>query len=318
MYCIIMTTKYKLGDYMKIKSLLKIIIVIIVAIIFLLLVRNAFILNGVLKVNEIFTKTDALTNVSLIVEILSGFFVVIGVVIALWQYVLTSQIEISKYKDERIQKAIDLSAYYKDNILDKMTQMAIVYKKSGIYEILQTVEQNRMKVFDTHELKQLYTESNIDKIKKILESDDFLATVAYVNEKLGLNMLGQETTVTDSNGKNISKIKINKLKTYDYFLNDIVMETLNNMEYFSMHFTYNTADNSVVYQSLHSSYIEITRLLYYNIAKKNETGHNKYFTNVIELYNLWVVKANEQSQKELSSIRNNVAKGNISKALNMH
>jgi hypothetical protein len=311
-----MTYKEKLGDNMIKKLSLKLIIVIGVAIIFLFLLKHSFFINGVEKANELFTKTEALTNTAMLIEILSGFFIVMGVIIAVWQYVLTSQSEISKYKNERIQKAIDLSAYYKDNILDKMAQIAFVYKKSGIHEILQTVEQNRMEVFDTHELKQLYTENNIDKIKKILDSDDFLSAVAYVNDRLGLNVPGQETIVIDSNSNEISKIKIDKFKTCDYFLNEIVIETLNNMEYFSMHFTHNTADDSVVYQSLHSSYIDITRLLYYNIAKKNETGHNKYFTNIIELYNLWVTKSNKQSQKELNSIRNNIAKGNTSKVLN--
>ena len=112
----------------------------------------------------------------------------------------------------------------------------------------------------------------------------------------------------DENLKNTIN-KLNRGKTHHIFMNNIVMETLNNLEFFSMNFNYNIADESVVYQSLHKTFLEVVYLLYYNIAVNNEPGDKKLFTNIIELYNLWQKKSEETKNEELNSLRRSTQKG---------
>jgi hypothetical protein len=95
----------------------------------------------------------------------------------------------------------------------------------------------------------------------------------------------------------------------------VLNEILNNLEFFAMHFTHGTADDSVVYQSLHQSYIETIRLLYYDIAANNIPGESKLYTNTIELYNKWVEEAKRQKENETAAARANIAKGNSLKSL---
>lgn len=90
-------------------------------------------------------------------------------------------------------------------------------------------------------------------------------------------------------------IEINKI--IETYMNKVVSELLNNLEYFSMYFTHNTADDLVVFQSLHQSYIEIVETMYYNIAHQNEKPESRYYTNVTSLYLKWKKTQIEQQQK---------------------
>lgn len=81
------------------------------------------------------------------------------------------------------------------------------------------------------------------------------------------------------------------------FMNEVVAAILNNLEYFAMHFTHGTADETVVYQSLHQSYLDIVRALYLNISKENARANSKYYTNIIELYRIWSERAENTGEK---------------------
>ena len=53
-------------------------------------------------------------------QIIGIFVAIVGVIISVRQYVHTSNNEIVKFKNDQVQKAIDLAEYYKDNILCNM------------------------------------------------------------------------------------------------------------------------------------------------------------------------------------------------------
>lgn len=53
-----------------------------------------------------------------------------------------------------------------------------------------------------------------------------------------------------------------------------------------MGFTHNIANEAVVYTSLSQTYLSMVQMLYYNIAKNNHDAE-RYFTNVIKLFNVW-------------------------------
>lgn len=81
----------------------------------------------------------------------------------------------------------------------------------------------------------------------------------------------------------------------------VVNDLLNEMEYFSMNFTHKVADESVVYQSLHQTYMQAVEFLYYNISKNNRPDGRQFYTNVVELYKIWY--------KKDKKMRDNVANG---------
>jgi hypothetical protein len=67
----------------------------------------------------------------------------------------------------------------------------------------------------------------------------------------------------------------------------LMTELLNELEWFSMHFTYNLADEKLVYQSLHQTFTSNVQTLYFFIGRINKIPSEKYYTNIIELYGTW-------------------------------
>lgn len=135
---------------------------------------------------------DGIETVYYFSQIYSAIFVVLGVVIAMFQYIISSkdqkdareselrirERELLEIEKDRIQKAIDLAEYYKDNILKNATIITQLYKNSGIQSILDTIRIEDMKEFDKHELETLLSSEQQSKIEEICNSKLFKEEVA--------------------------------------------------------------------------------------------------------------------------------------------
>lgn len=290
------------------------ILILILGIAVLIIIGASFKLNGTDSIKNLFTLKKGLENTYYLSQILCSFIVIIGGIVAVGQYVLAKDIERKKFHNARVQKAIDLSEYYKDNILCNMTFIYAVYEELNILDILDSVKIEDMKEFDTAELNRIFKSDQIKNMADKLKSVDLIKTVQKLSEIYATenNRFGKEILVFEEDGvRRVQGVNISRI--YEEFINNTVMETLNNLEYFALHFVYGTADKYVVYQSLHVTYLDIVRLLYYNIAKNNNTGEQKLFTNVIELFNIWKQMAEEQKQAEVQASRNSIIKGKSAK-----
>ena len=288
----------------------------IVSLLIILVMYKTAVFNGINSINDIFINKDALEKMYYLSQIITSVFVSIGVLVAGWQYVLSSKSEILKNKNEKVQKAIDLSEYYKDNILDKYCMLFFVFTRCNMIEIIEEVKMENMNNFDIHELQDNFSRVQLERLADIINSDQFAeivieASIRYntpINEKL------IRPKEIEEGNKKYSTIEINKTALVNDFMNDIVCEVLNNMEFFAMHFTHNVADESVVYQSLHKTYLEMVSVLYYNIAKNN-IDTQKLYTNVIGLFNTWKRASMKQRKKAIFGTRNVIIKGSVSDEL---
>ena len=211
-------------------------------------------------------------------QIVSAFFVISGVVIAIWQYYLSCNESKRNIDVICVQKAIDLSEYYKDNILAYMAPLRYIFDNSGISEILSNIKVTQIEHFDEKELQGFLNE---DLIK------------IYQNKKKNTDLTPIDSEVLST------------------FLGKLITRVLNNMEYFSLHFTHNVADESVVYKSLHQTYIKLVQMLYYNIANANPLSPIKFYTNTIELYELWNTRATAEQENFASEVRKLSNKGTV-------
>lgn len=100
-----------------------------------------------------------------IAQILAALFVIVGTFIAVWQYYISSKSEIIRLETDKVQKAIDLSEYYKENVLYLYTIIRTVYQKSGIFDFLQK-EKNRMQNFDAEEMHEIFSQNDLDVLQK--------------------------------------------------------------------------------------------------------------------------------------------------------
>lgn len=242
-----------------------------------------------------------------ITQIISSIFVISGVVIAIWQYYLSCMDSNRNIDVICVQKAIDLSEYYKDNILAYIAAMEYIFDNSGISEIFSKIDKSNIEHFDQKELFIYIKDEDRDKLKKIQNTVKFSEVIANANAiyNLGLN----DELIKLCRKHDSTKFEQKQIST---FLGKLITKILNNMEYFSMHFTHNVADETVVYKSLHQTYIKLVKMLYYHIAIKNPLSTTtKYFTNIIELYKIWNDRAINDEEKFAKDIRVLTNKGTV-------
>lgn len=67
----------------------------------------------------------------------------------------------------------------------------------------------------------------------------------------------------------------------------LICDTLNNLEYMCMYISTNVANEKCIYNSLHQQFLKAISLLYFEISLINTDHKDKYYTNIIHVYNLW-------------------------------
>ncbi|WP_290850108.1 hypothetical protein [Eubacterium sp. LMAG:50] len=253
------------------------------------------------------TLSDKLEKTYYISQIISSIFVVSGVVIAVWQYYLSKKAENRQLKLITIQKSVDLAEYYKDNILNLYEILHFVYGTTGISELLDKIDYKKMKEFDKTECDEIVSVEIQNKLKDIQESDKMLNSILNANNMFGLNL--NFVRVEKKDGE--KSVLINKKNIMTSFAVEVKNKLLNNLEFFAMHFEHNTADETVVYQSLHQTYIEIVRMMYYNIAQSNETADVHFYSNIIGVYKLWNERKYQAKKEIIEKARNMTNRGNV-------
>lgn len=225
-------------------------------------------------------------------QVASLIYAALGVALAVGQYYYSKKVG-------RIQTAINLAEYFKNNILDKYPAVRYVFSKTAD-TIYKSVKPDSFKAFDADEMKRLFSEGDISKLKNLEKDRDFVDCISVVL-----------STYYEKNYQNIAEEYKDSAMIND-FANKYVFAILNNLEYFAMNFTHGIADESVIYQSIHNSYIEIVEALYYHIAKQNDSVDHRFYSNVIELYQIWKRRSNDTKQRVLNENRR-VSKGSIAK-----
>ncbi len=232
-------------------------------------------------------------------QIVSALFVIIGTVIAVWQYYLSSSKRIKELEFKRVEKAIELSNYYKDNILNRYSILKSVFDDYGITKMLESKRKNcEIKEFDVLELKELYTEEEIEKFSKLSTDKKFMESIIKIVSMYNLDIKGYNKCIKNINEgtKSVVEISANPNEVYSDFYKTYIMQTLNNAEYFAMAFTHKTADESVIYQSIYPTYLEMCFIMYYYIARYSDPKVSKLYTNLAALYCTW--REREQEQKK--------------------
>ena len=77
----------------------------------------------------------------------------------------------------------------------------------------------------------------------------------------------------------------------------LVETTLNHIEAVCINISSKAAGSQFIYDSLHQSFLNIIEILSIKISKRNYNNVDKYFINVIEVYNMWNKQKNKDIQK---------------------
>lgn len=241
-------------------------------------------------------KTPYLELLYYSTQIISSICVTTSVIIAAWQFYLTSKSTKTNLEVIQVQRAIDLSEYYKDNILCHMRAINYIFDITGVTDIIKKIDPKQMKNFDECELKTFLTDEDINFLSELGNTEEFFNCIQDANLIYNLNFNMNENT---------------KHEDVSAFAAAFFSSVLNNMEFFAMHFSHKVADETVIYQSIHQTYLRLVHLLYYHIAKQNSLAPGKFYTNVIDLYITWNKYKDEQEKDYLEGVRNLQKKGTI-------
>ena len=237
-------------------------------------------------------------------QIVAACCVIIGTTVAVWQYYLSSSQRMHQKDFERVEKAIDLADYYKDNILTKYSFVKSVFDTCGIMEVITPKrEEHEIKDFDVYELRKVYSPSEIKQFEQLSTNKKFIETIIHLNNTFDMGLKGvvDSKIFEEENGKKVTKTEVNLYGMVNDFFDKYICKILNDTEYFAMSFVHNIADESVIYQSIYPTYLEMCFVMYYFIAVYSDPAVAKLYTNIACLYNEWRKK--EKSQKEEISKR---------------
>lgn len=233
----------------------------------------------------------------------------------------------------RREKALEMASYFMTLLEKEITVISSILEQFDINKWLAGKEYSDFEFFDNDEvtkklkitlddIEKMYSgidnkklsiiantyllsnDLNTDEIKKILLFD----SLEWSKEKL-IESLTTKIDEIDDNQNEKLKIMSNEIlmemAIYRQMLENYYIKTrtnlLNKLEYFAMYFNCNLADEKVVYQSLHQVYLSIVEELYCFIAYKNNSdGKDKFYTNLIDLYNIWAKRDDEYKKKSIS------------------
>ena len=126
-------------------------------------------------------------------------------------------------------------------------------------------------------------------IDKIIKKINFLDLEDFDNEELKF-IYTQEDIDKYVEVINTSDPK-GKIRT-------LICNTLNKLEYMCMYISTGVADEKYIYNSLHQQFLSAIALLYFEISIANIDDKDKYYTNIIHVYNLWKNKYIKATKKQ--------------------
>lgn len=225
------------------------------------------------------------------------------------------------YKDGKQRKKVEISVnlahYYQENIIQKISYIIAVLEGTPAEDLMKrSFPRKSVKDFDQEELISLSGKPNItylvDKTIDEIPIQNILFSKAVYMDRLK-QMSKQDILLSIGDLQKSGKASATSMLAE--FKADI-NELLNILEWFSMNFVQEIADEESVYQSLHQSFISIVYSLYYFISKNNTQNCGKYFTNLIALYNIWSERKQNLARKEEKFKRK--VKNKVSKASRNH
>ena len=208
------------------------------------------------------------------------------------------QYDKSKNRSQQ-EKGAEIAKLFSEDLLTKCTILGRVILDSDLNKIIKPKQLNEddFKNFDKNEALDIYKDDNIFvELKKVLTSDNvqqtYLRTLA---NEISLHRINKNKKFSD---KEARKLFILNNSNLPFKFTQLVFSVLNDLEYICMYISSQSAGSKYVYQSLHQIFLKTIKLLYPIICWNNDTYTDKYYVNVIYVFNEWQKHKNKSKKKE--------------------
>lgn len=219
----------------------------------------------------------ALERAYYISQILSGFFVIAGVAVALIQYLSNNEELEAERKRQSVVKAAELADEYCNEIIPYSDKLAFLYSEGKLNKLLDRIKQEDLTMFNSEEMKDKFGGEIFD--TWIIDMTERYAQLYDLN----LQDYENYKTVIDE----VSKLLVG---------------FANRLELMCIKLNTGIADEGTVYQSLHANFIINVQMLYFQLSYSNTSESERVYSNVRDMYRTWSRISQEMQKKEKDNV----------------
>lgn len=229
------------------------------------------------------------------------------------------------------EKAVDIAKEFSQMIDNELGFLTDYYDRVKLSNILSGIKNTDMKYFDISEFEELFdadlrekyykivlqpniielsnayvlhncgSKSDIEKIKK------YISMNWEIDEKIKKRFNNPDDILKNGSSEDKKSIILEMQFYYSMlqqkdeiikFYHNSTIKLLNQLEYLCMQFKTGLADEEIVYQSLHQLYLSVVKSLYIVISNTNDKQVDKFYTNIVWLYNVWSERLQTKMQTE--------------------
>ena len=257
--------------YVSERLLCIIIILSIIALVTFFFFKNAVIITPTsFESQEILFYGVSLGNLS---AWFGGIAIIITAIWSMYQFVKGRTIK-------QQEKAAEIAQDFANNLIEKLGIISDVLLPN------QEIEKMISKIVKSKQLSQFTT----IEISSILDDEKCFENCN--------NIIHSKETQERYN--NILKERYNdeEKKKFDSYFPLLVENTLNHLEAICISISSHAAGSQFIYNSLHQSFLNAVEVLSIKISSNNSNNVDKYYTNIIEVYNMW----NTQKTKDIEKL----------------
>lgn len=172
------------------------------------------------------------------------------------------------------EKGAEIAIDFADDFIEKFTIISkVLLENEEIKKMVSKVANSKISSFTTMEIENIVKDKAcFNKYNKIIQSKRTQARYTQL-----LNKLYSEK----------EKEKFNS----NFFL--LVENTLNYLEAICVNISSQAAGSDYIYNSLHQSFLNFVEILAIKISTNNNNNVDKFFTHIIQVYNMWNIQKNK-------------------------
>ena len=265
---------------------------IFVCVLFGILYMGSICIYGWINHNDV----KLIENLCYVSQIISGFFVIVGTVIAVAQYVFNSNTARNEADKQRKMEAARMADEFRKNVIPMISRLSNAYTDDKLQrEIIEYLDNSKLIHFNKDEMDKLFPRNKYMQYRTMVAQNYLLETN---------NEFRQLVKKCSDNKDEIQEERQNierQIKKYMFDaiteLGALSMELSNSLEYMCICFNTNIADDETVYQSLHTVFFQAVHMIYIFTFDINENEYDRLFYNIMLLYKKWK-KINQQKKLE--------------------
>lgn len=251
-------------------------------------------------------------------QIISGVFVVGGLVVSILQYTASNIYNSILRNQERKIKAAEMANEFQRTVIPLISKLSQAYSDEKLKEaIIDRLDSSQLTHFNKEELERIFPK-NLYIIYRAQVARHYAMEVDSKFEELD-NKYRTDKSLTEEEKEQLGKVLSMKICEYVQEVSAICTELSNMLEYMCICFNTNIADDTTVYQSLHKVFFQGVQMIYIFTFDVNENEHDRLYYNIMLLYKKWKETYNEKKcaeeqlkekmESEVDNIKNKYREG---------